>query len=283
MDQFPGEEYFGGTMRLSSRAKEQWASLAWSYPITARTSMGITTNGTFLDAGKGSNDSLEALSQTNDVAIYQFAREVNYKHYGLGWKVGFASSFKNVEYGMTLTTPVITNNGKGKYSYNKIFSGINSSSDNTEEYTTNRQSGFRLTDRFDDVLNVGLGSEIYLRDELYFYASLCTDFSAIPENLTSFSSNQPTAANSTFTANLYHFAGGFVINFPTAEPTMGATITDGKQQIARPVNFPDDGEDNIFDTTQTATLEWDRLRFVFSISVPFLDKKTREIIKKRNK
>ena len=337
IDQFPGEEYFGGNMHLRSSAKEQWMSLAWSYPINERLSVGITTNATILDSGKGSNFALEALSQTNDVASYQFTREVTYKHYGLVWKAGMASTFRKTAWGLTFATPVIAIKGKGDYTYDKIISGIDSASTYTDEYTTNRQSGlsverrtpisvglgvtvpvnrsrihfsgewfsavknhtileaknhvsqstgdtirFRLTDRFDDVLNVGIGSEIYMRDEISFYASLCTDFSAVPENLTGFSSNQPVTANSTFTANLFHFSGGFMLNLSSVDLTLGATFTGGKQEIARPVNFPSEGEDNIFDTTKTATLEWDRLRFVFSISVPFIDKKTREIIKKTN-
>lgn len=311
--------------------------MAWSYPINERFSVGITTNASILDVGKGSNFALQALSQAKEVASYQFAREVSYKHYGLIWKAGMASTFRKIAWGLTLTTPVIDINGKGDYTYDKIITGIDSISAYTDEYTTNRQSGigvnrrtplsvglgatvpikririhfstewfsdvknytileandhvsqstgdtirFRLTDRFDDVLNVGLGTEFYIKDEISFYASLCTDFSAIPENLIGFSSNQPTVANSTFTANLFHFAAGFVLNVATVDLTLGATITGGKQGIARPVNFPIEGEDDIFDTTKTATLEWDRLRFVFSISVPFFDKKTREIIKKTN-
>jgi hypothetical protein len=337
IEQFPGEEYFNGSMHLRSTAKEQWFSLAWSYPINDRLSVGVTTNATILDSGKDSNFALAALSQTNDVASYQFSREVGYKHYGLVWKAGLASTVRNVTYGLTLTTPVVAITGKGDYTYGKFFSGIDTLNTYAEEYTTSRQSGiaverrtplsvglgfsvpitrsriyissewfssvknytimeaadhvsqstgdtiqFRLTDRLDDVINVGIGSEIYIRDEISFYASICTDFSAIPEDLTGFSSNQPTAANSTFTANLYHYAGGFVLNLSSVDLTLGATITGGKQGIARPVNFPIEGEDDIFDTTKTATLEWDRLRFVFSISVPFIDKKTREIIKKTN-
>ncbi|MCC6411707.1 MAG: long-chain fatty acid transport protein [Saprospiraceae bacterium] len=335
IDQFPGEEYFGGSMQLRSTAKEQWFSLAWSYPINERLSVGITTNASILDVGKGSNFALQALSQTNDVVSYQFAREISYLHYGLIWKAGLASTFRKIAWGLTLTTPVIALKGRGDYTYDKIFTGIDSSY--TDEYTTSRQFGlgtkrhtplsvgfgftvpikrsrihfstewfsdvknytileardhvsqstgdtirFRLTDRFDDVINVGVGAEIYIRDEISFYASLCSDFSAIPENLTGFSSNLPTVSNSTFTANLYHFAGGIVLNVASVDLTLGATITGGKQGIARPVNFPIGDEDDIFDTTKTATLEWDRLRFVFSISVPFFDKKTREIIRKTN-
>lgn len=335
IEQFPGEEYFGGNMHLRSTAKEQWFSLAWAYSINERLSVGLTTNATILNVGKGSNFALEVLTQTNDVASYQFAREISYNHLGLLWKAGVASSFRKINWGITLTTPVIALKGRGDYTYDKIFTGIDSTY--TDEYTTSRQFGiavnrhtplsvglgftvpvnrsrihfstewfsdvknytileardhvsqstgdtirFRLTDRFDDVINVGIGSEIYIRDEISFYASFCTDFSAIPENLIGFSSNEPVVANSTFTANLYHFASGFLLNVSAIDLTIGATITGGKQGIARPVNFPIEGEDNIFDTTKTATLEWDRLRFVFSISVPFFDKKTREIIRKTN-
>ena len=59
------------------------------------------------------------------------------------------------------------------------------------------------------------------------------------------------------------------MNFRGAEITLGAAHTGGKQNFARPVEFPEDDQDQIFEPDQTGTFIWRRVRMVFSFSVPF--------------
>ena len=105
---------------------------------------------------------------------------------------------------------------------------------------------------------------------------MSTDFSAVSENTTKFVANEPAATNSTLSADYYHYGGGFVLKLDGADITLGATYTGGKQDFARPVDFPEEGDDEIFAQDETATLEWDRWQLVFSFSVKFLKDKLDE-------
>jgi len=46
--------------------------------------------------------------------------------------------------------------------------------------------------------------------------------------------------------------------------------TSGKQEFARPVDFPNEGDDGIFDMNETGSFRWTRLRVIFSFSFTFL-------------
>ena len=61
-----------------------------------------------------------------------------------------------------------------------------------------------------------------------------------------------------------------MLNFKGADVTLGVTHTGARQTIPRPLNFPDGSGGGIFDPNATSDLQWDRWRFVFSFSFPFL-------------
>ena len=67
----PGDEYFGGEIALTQKALEQWIGLTWSYAITPKLSMGLTTNFSTNNQEKGSTTNLQALSQNNEVGVYR--------------------------------------------------------------------------------------------------------------------------------------------------------------------------------------------------------------------
>ena len=129
---------------------------------------------------------------------------------------------------------------------------------------------FNLVDNLKSVTNFGVGAEIYFGERLSGYASVSTDFSAVPEDITGFSEIEPEANNTVFSTNLYHFAGGVVWSLNRADITLGLARTGGKQDFARPVDFPEEGDDGIFDKDETGSFQWKRLRVIFSFSFPFL-------------
>ncbi len=129
---------------------------------------------------------------------------------------------------------------------------------------------FALIDNLQSVTNFGIGAQVYISPKLSTYMSVSTDFSAAPENITNFSANEPEANNSVFSADFYHFAAGVVLSWRRADITLGTAYTGGDQDFARPVDFPDEDNDNIFNPDDTGVFRWDRLRVVFSFSFPFL-------------
>ncbi len=321
---FPGEEYFGGYIRINQKVTEQWFSLAWSYPFSKKFSIGLTTNGVLLNQNKGNQIDLQALSSEKQVALYRYDRNFSFNQYGLLWKAGFASEFGRLLWGLTVTSPVVTLKCRGDYNYEMFFTGIAGQSDGDDQFTTNSQEdivakyrspwaigtgfslplkratlhisgewyskipyytlfeasdhysqssgdtiSFRLVDQLKSVTNLGIGADVELIKKLSFYVSFSTDFSAASSGIVGFSEQKPVATNTVFSADYFHFAGGFMLNLPGAEIILGATHTGGKQDFARPVDFPEEGDDDIFEMDETSVLKWTRWRLVFSFSVPF--------------
>ncbi len=129
---------------------------------------------------------------------------------------------------------------------------------------------FVLVDDLQSVINFGIGTQIYFSDKLSTYLSVSSDFSAAPEIKTGFTENQPEANNTVFSADFFHFAGGVVLSLKRADVTLGAAYTSAKQEFARPVDFPEEGDDSIFEQDETGLFKWSRLRIIFSFSFPFL-------------
>ncbi len=130
---------------------------------------------------------------------------------------------------------------------------------------------FSLVDQLDPVFNGAVGVSWKFSEHVTSYASFSTDFSAAISNTTSFIANKSLAFNSTFSANNFHYAGGVVLSFPGADLTLGVSYTKAKQNLPRPVSLPEGNDDDIFDPENESEFKWERYRFVFSISVPFLE------------
>ncbi len=128
----------------------------------------------------------------------------------------------------------------------------------------------RLVDEYHSIVDFGIGAEIYLSEKISGYLSACTDFSAIESEFSNFLDRKVEIKNSAVKADFYHFGGGVVLTFKGADITLGATYTGASQDFKRPVNFPENSDDDIFGDDDMATLSWDRIRFVFSFSMPFL-------------
>jgi hypothetical protein len=129
---------------------------------------------------------------------------------------------------------------------------------------------FKLVDEFKSVINAGVGVKIHLNDNLSFYTSFSTDFSAVVNNTNRFVENAAEANNSVFKSNFYHYGGGFVLDVKGADVTLGLTYTGADLKLPRPFTFPDDSDDDIFDPNEQILVKWNRWRIVFSFSLPFL-------------
>ncbi len=129
---------------------------------------------------------------------------------------------------------------------------------------------FILTDQMKSVINAGLGLEFYISEHVSGYASFSTDFSSVVDDITRFVQRLPEAANSSWKSDFYNIGGGVVLDFKGADITLGVTHTGARQTIPQLLNFPDGSGSPIFDPTKTSDLQWDRWRFVFSFSFPFL-------------
>jgi len=156
------------------------------------------------------------------------------------------------------------------------YSGISkytlmSAQDHNSQSNPSTTASFYLTDEARSVWNAGLGFEIYISEHISGFASFSTDFSGVANDITRFLERLPEASNNSWKADFFNTGGGIVLDFKGADLTLGVTHTGAKQTVPRLISFPDGGGNGtIFDPNATTDLEWDRWRFVFSFSFPFL-------------
>lgn len=331
LDQFEGKENFSSYIRLNTKLQEEWYTLSWSYPIKENISIGVNTTGTRYTQRKGNQIDLFALSESNQTASYNFDRNYSLTHYGILWKAGLAIEKPHWRAGLTFTTPTLILSGKGNFSFEEFYSGIDGQSVREDVYTSNEQEdlpskhrspwaigigntfilgkhkihlsgewysriskyslmqsepftsqstgeilSFELIDDLNAVLNAGIGAEFHLSDRTSLFLSGSTDFSAAKGNIALFSENQPIARNSTITSDFFHTGLGFIFKLPWVDLTLGGARTGAKQKFIRPIDFPSESDDGIFDQDEYSTLNWERWRLIFSISIPFLNDRLKQ-------
>jgi hypothetical protein len=88
IDEFPGEEYFGAEIIQSGKAKQEWMGFSWAYPLNEKWSIGASGYLSIINNNKSNIINLQALTETNQVAIYRFNKSYNFTHYNLLGKAG---------------------------------------------------------------------------------------------------------------------------------------------------------------------------------------------------
>jgi hypothetical protein len=136
--------------------------------------------------------------------------------------------------------------------------------------STGELHNFKMYDEANQVINYGAGIEIVLAESFSFYGSYSTDFSYVTDVLGRITDFEDGIANSTFRADIQHLGLGFVLKMQKADITLGTTYAWGKESFPRPIDFPDEGEEGIFNSTDVTNMTWSRWRFIFSFSIPFL-------------
>lgn len=129
---------------------------------------------------------------------------------------------------------------------------------------------FAVVDELNPVLNYGIGLEMYLNEKVSFYASIATDNSAVPSEVSYFASNEEEVNNSIFKRDFVKLGGGIMLATKWADVTLGATFAEASQDIDRPISF--NGDDPIFDSEDQATIKYSKWQFIVGFSIPFADR-----------
>jgi hypothetical protein len=138
--------------------------------------------------------------------------------------------------------------------------------------STDNEIRFRLYDQHEPVFNYGAGLEIVTGKVWSAYLSYASDRSYVPSDISRFADLGEEAANSNFRADFNHAGMGIILKLKKADITLGATHAWAREFVPRPIDFPDEGEDEegIFDSDDVTEIRWSRWRFIFSFSFPFL-------------
>lgn len=131
---------------------------------------------------------------------------------------------------------------------------------------------FSLNEQLNPVLNWGVGLELKCSDKLSIYTSFATDNSGVTSNITRYIELEEEASNSVFQADFFRIGCGFSLYTKWAEIALGATYNRGTQQFDRPINFPEEGGDSIFESGQKSAFRFTQWRFILGFSFTFADK-----------
>jgi hypothetical protein len=164
IDNFPGQEYFGAEIGITSKAKETWTGLSWSYPISEKLSAGLSGFYSQLDEGRGSEIQMQALTEDNRVAMYRFNKSFSLTQSSILAKAGLSYKLKSGLLGFTVLTPLLPITGKGSYRNEKFFKGIEGISVNPDIYTSSYQDG--LNARCKSPWAVGTGLTYFINKSM---------------------------------------------------------------------------------------------------------------------
>ncbi len=153
----PGEEYFSGDVYLQKKFNEEWFGLSWSYAPNDKFSIGVSN---FVSVRKQSaldETQIFAFTEAQDVESYKNNNSYSYSHVGLLWKIGLAWNNQPINWGITITTPMVSLSGNGSFAYDFIYTGINESN---PVYERDKQNDLEMVYKSPFSVAAGLGIKV---------------------------------------------------------------------------------------------------------------------------
>ena len=146
-------------LRSNNTFTEEWYGLTWSKPLNEKFSVGVTTFGYSIQSTGAINLQMQGLTDEDKVSMLNFQRQLNFDAYGILWKAGFAAQLKNINLGLTITTPKINIAGKGSSVYEDFSSGIDSIAGvpRDDVYIENYQQNLAVNARSSWAVGLGMG------------------------------------------------------------------------------------------------------------------------------
>jgi hypothetical protein len=132
--------------------------------------------------------------------------------------------------------------------------------------STGDSVNFKLIDRLESIINFGIGLEFNFNEKVSAYASMASDYSAVPKEIKRFSELEGVTNNSIFRIDYYQFGGGFALNTKIVDITAGATYKGSSQEFKQTINFPPNEEPT------NAKLFYSQWRFILGFSFPFANR-----------
>jgi len=154
-DIFPSAESYRLTTNLRTKAKDDWFGLTWAKKLNQKLSLGVSIFGSMFSQRGGSNVNQTLQFIDNRVAFYQNTLGFYQKSYGLFVKVGANYHFTKFDFGLNVNLPYLEVYDEGRFTYNKVISGISESIDQFYNYDLKNLSARRK-----EPLGVSLGTGI---------------------------------------------------------------------------------------------------------------------------
>jgi hypothetical protein len=114
----PGTEDYTTQFRLDEKVSERWFGLTWSTRVSKRIGIGVTQYLAVRSHRASVQELVEALMTDGRVAMSLGARQYQYQHFRVLWKVGLACDLDPLTLGLTVTTPSLGLHGDGSTGVN---------------------------------------------------------------------------------------------------------------------------------------------------------------------
>lgn len=152
----PGNDYFNASLNVLTNLKNTWSCLSWSYPLSERLSVGVTSVYSHITSERGVILDMAALDETsNQAASYNYNNSYKFSYDGLLWKAGVSYRYTRGTIGLTVLTPILKIGGKGEYNYENYASGLNHFSDKPDIFGYSDQTDLKV--RYSSPLAIGVG------------------------------------------------------------------------------------------------------------------------------
>jgi hypothetical protein len=257
---YPGDESIVADFQLIEYLTEPWWGLTWAYKFNDTVGIGISNYFTFRSHRANFQSIGQVLTPDGDLTMLIDAISYDYQNYRLLWKVGCALDFDRFHLGLTVTTPSIELSplalGVGAtytlaitrlgfvnlYASAEWYAGIDKFDViKTEEFvgqSDGKTHRNEITHELDDVLNFGLGIEHILNENITFYGSIRTDFSA-----------RKPGSDTTLSVtdwDIYHIMTGTTFRIKNTEWTLGLGYSWGKSEKKRNADIVNPDPDRQF-------------------------------------
>ena len=117
----PGIEAVSSGSTLNEKLRQQWYSVSWAFSPAEGWGVGATIAGVRYKSEKLTGVDLRVLTDNNRTANYQYDRFYSFSEYGFLLKAGVAKRNEKVNWGVTLTTPMLGLFGGGDIDYAEIL------------------------------------------------------------------------------------------------------------------------------------------------------------------
>ncbi len=127
---------------------------------------------------------------------------------------------------------------------------------------------YTILQEFKAVLNLGIGHEWYFADNIAFYGSFATDFSAATSDLSRLTGEPSKVYTANNRMNIYHAGIGIELRLKNMELTLGTTLSFGDDQIERLITLPPAGGIKLplDEQENIATKKFRRIRLLLGFS-----------------
>ncbi len=125
----PGSGSVSQESAFTQNLSEMWAGFSWSRPLTKVVGLGITTYFALRSQDKEGTLSVNALTDSAQVAGLTYDANYSYYNVRLLWKAGVAVDLSPLSLGVTVTTPSVNLFGSGSTYFNAHSNGVDANGD----------------------------------------------------------------------------------------------------------------------------------------------------------